>query len=153
MPSAGDALNFDGLGRRTALQCVAVRGREQKERLRHAPLLRTDLLRLRALPPVTGSQDEGRRPQVAVMFAIGTTVGSAVLRNRIRRRLRVAVRDCAAPLDGWSLLLTAGEAAATVPFESLRHAVHEAVQRVLGQARSPGDAADAPRSGPVRATE
>ena len=138
MSSAGESLVAGGRDRQTdparldVVHLVAVHGRERKAGLQHAASVRVDPLRLRALPP-TVLPGADASPQVAVMFAIGTKVGSAVVRNRIRRRLRAVVRECGSPLDGWSLMLTAGSAAAIVPFEVLRHAMDEAVQRVLRQ--------------------
>ncbi len=54
-------------------------------------------------------------PRVA--YAIGRSVGGAVERNRLRRRLRAIVRD--GDLAPGSYLLSAAPAAARLPFDEL----------------------------------
>jgi ribonuclease P protein component len=69
-------------------------------------------------------------PRVA--FAIGRATGGSVVRNRIRRRCRAALRELAgsgALPPGWYLVSARSEAA-TVPFEDLRAALAEAVASV-----------------------
>jgi ribonuclease P protein component len=61
-------------------------------------------------------------PRVA--YALGRSVGGAVLRNRIRRRLRAAVRDCAGALEpGRAYLFGARPDAASMPYRELVGAV------------------------------
>ena len=61
-------------------------------------------------------------------YAIGKRVGAAVVRNRVRRRLREVIRALSlAP--GHDLVLTAGEASATATFEQLREAVRFCADR------------------------
>ena len=61
-------------------------------------------------------------------FAIGKRVGTAVVRNRIRRRLRAILRDSAlAP--GHDIVITAAPQSATAPFQDLRAALHQCVRR------------------------
>jgi ribonuclease P protein component len=65
-------------------------------------------------------------PRVA--YAVGRRVGSAVDRNRIRRRLRAAVSQCAGELaPGGAYLLEADRAVLTTAFAELRGAVATAV--------------------------
>ncbi len=68
-------------------------------------------------------------PRVA--FAIGRRVGGAVVRNRLRRRLRELARASALPGGAW--LVSAGPAAGTASFTELRSwwdaAVEELVRR------------------------
>lgn len=56
-------------------------------------------------------------PQVA--FAIGRATGSAVQRNRLRRRLRAVLRDCEVPPG--LLLIGASARANERTFEELEH--------------------------------
>jgi ribonuclease P protein component len=69
-------------------------------------------------------------PRVA--FAVGRSVGSAVTRNRVRRRLRAGARQLAGDgtLGGGSLLISTRPAVTELTFEQLtghlRHAVHVA---------------------------
>ena len=61
-------------------------------------------------------------------FAIGKRVGTAVVRNTIRRRLRAILRDT--PLNpGYDLVLTATEHSATASFQELANAVQWCAQR------------------------
>ena len=65
--------------------------------------------------------DDPAAVPLRVAFAIGRSIGSAVRRNRLRRRLREAVRVVAAELQlqrGW-LLIGAKPAAGKHTFESL----------------------------------
>jgi len=66
--------------------------------------------------------DDPAAVPLRVAFAIGRSLGSAVRRNRLRRRLREALRFVAAELQiqrGW-LLIGAKPAANKHTFESLR---------------------------------
>ena len=61
-------------------------------------------------------------------YAIGKRVGAAVVRNRVRRRLREVIRALSlAP--GYDIVLTAGEASAAATFDQLRQAVHFCADR------------------------
>jgi ribonuclease P protein component len=61
----------------------------------------------------------------AVAFAIGRPVGSAVDRNRLRRRLRSVLADVA-PAPG-TYLVSAGPAASTLSHQELRALIQEGV--------------------------
>jgi len=70
----------------------------------------------------TNAGDEEPR----VSYAIGRHVGGAVVRNRVRRRLRAAVQAHAAVLQpGASYLFGAGREALTMPLEALERCVGE----------------------------
>jgi ribonuclease P protein component len=57
-------------------------------------------------------------PQLA--YAVGRGVGSAVARNRVRRRLRAAASACEPKLGtGVAYLVSAGPEVLTMPFEEL----------------------------------
>jgi len=71
-------------------------------------------------------------PRVA--YAIGSKVGGAVERNRLRRRLRAIVREVAPELRPGAYLITAAPAAAHLTFGELRTTVRE----ILGATTDPG---------------
>ena len=72
---------------------------------------------------VPGEPDEPTR----VAYTIGRKVGGAVVRNRIRRRLRAVVRETRELLRPGAYLLGAGPEAATMPYGELRAAACEAL--------------------------
>jgi len=61
-------------------------------------------------------------------FAVGGPVGNAVVRNRVRRRLREIAGDIS-PAQGWDVMLSAQPGAARAGFQELRRAVGDALQR------------------------
>jgi ribonuclease P protein component len=66
--------------------------------------------------------DDGAPPRVA--YAVGRRVGSAVTRNRVRRRLRAAVREEAASFEPSCVyLIGAGPGAAGAAYGDLRDAL------------------------------
>ncbi|HSH59225.1 MAG TPA: ribonuclease P protein component, partial [Acidimicrobiales bacterium] len=75
----------------------------------------------------------GGPPRVA--YAVSRKAGGAVVRNRIRRRLRAVVATT--PLPPGDLLISAAPPAATIPFCELRAAVAEAVNAVHPAASAP----------------
>lgn len=60
-------------------------------------------------------EPEGRGARVG--YAIGRHAGGAVVRNRVRRRLRAALREAAIPPGAY--LIRAGRDAADLPFSAL----------------------------------
>lgn len=74
-----------------------------------------------------GLKRDGINP-TRVGFVVGRRFGSHVVRNRVKRRLRAAVRACwnAIP-QGYDMVLVARDAAATMPFEALCQQVRKAV--------------------------
>ena len=69
----------------------------------------------------------GEPPRVA--YAIGSRVGGAVVRNRVRRRLRAATRLHADVLEpGRAYLVGATPAAATASYEGLADSLHDALR-------------------------
>ena len=76
-------------------------------------------------------------PQVA--FAVGRKVGGAVVRNKIRRRLRAIMQEAAPELPSGAYLVTAAPAAAQLSFGELRTTVREMLAAIpdAGTARRP----------------
>jgi len=63
-----------------------------------------------------------------VGYAIGRPVGSAVVRNRLRRRLRAIVTDLAPDLPAGDYLVGATPQAVTLTFPQLSVAVADALR-------------------------
>ncbi|MDQ6927979.1 MAG: ribonuclease P protein component [Actinomycetota bacterium] len=62
-----------------------------------------------------------------VAYAIGRKTGTAVVRNRIRRRLRAAARECHADLGAGAYLVGATAQASVVPYAQLKYSLGEAL--------------------------
>jgi ribonuclease P protein component len=79
------------------------------------------------------SSDDGR---LLVAFAIGRRTGTAVVRNRIRRRLRAALAELALvdQVPAGAAVVTAGPGVATAPFGSVRHDLARALARAAAKA-------------------
>ena len=80
-------------------------------------------------------QAHGVFPQVG--YAIGRQCGGAVVRNRLRRRLREVVRQCAPDLPRGRYLLRLDAAAAETPPAALRAHAVEALFRAARRAPTP----------------
>lgn len=79
-----------------------------------------DLVALRALPNDLGTSRCG--------FAVGKRLGGAVVRNRVRRRLREIVRQ--APVkDGWDMVFIARQDAVAADYSTLRQAAEDLLSR------------------------
>jgi len=81
--------------------------------------------------PVTVSfvdSNPAEPPRVA--FSISRKVGSAVERNRLRRRLRAILRDLAPPLRPGAYLIGVAPPATQLPFGELRTTVMQAIEVV-----------------------
>lgn len=87
---------------------------------RHGRPYRSDLLILRALR--TG------RPLSRFGFTAGLALGKAVVRNRLKRRLREAVRSLPVAA-GWDLVLNARRGAAEADYYRLRAVVSDLMAR------------------------
>ncbi len=82
---------------------------------------------------VAGSR--GGPPRVA--YAVGRGTGSAVARNRVRRRLRAAVAACEGKLErGAAYLVSAGREALTMPFGELVDTLAELFEAARREARA-----------------
>jgi ribonuclease P protein component len=97
-------------------------------RSRHT--VRSGPLRIAWVPP--DSTDDA---VPAVAYAIGRRVGTAVVRNRLRRRLRAAMSE-ARPAAG-DYLVHAGPAAAVVPYADLKVLVSQAIDALAPTGTSP----------------
>ncbi len=67
-----------------------------------------------------------------VAYSVSRRAGNAVARNRIRRRLRAAMRDHAATLPPAAYLVGAGREALTMPYRDLHRLVGEAARQAGG---------------------
>lgn len=97
--------------------------------------LRVSRLRRRS-GPVTVTfvpETHGTSTPPRVAYAIGRKVGSAVVRNRLRRRLRSIVYEVAAQLRPGAYLVGMAPAAAALPFEDLRNHVTTAILAAAGK--------------------
>ena len=61
-------------------------------------------------------------------FVVSKRVGNAVVRNRVKRRLREVVRK-AATAPGWDTIFIARRGAGEADFDGLRKAAHNLIQR------------------------
>lgn len=76
----------------------------------------------------TGPSPDGR---CSVAFAIGRRTGTAVVRNRIRRRLRALLVELAAEgaVPPGALVVSAAAPVATAPFDEVRRHLRRALER------------------------
>ena len=72
-------------------------------------------------------------------LVVGRRLGKAVLRNRIKRRLRAAFRTSAALADGVELVVVARSGnLAEMPFGELRRRLERLAARSLARGKGPG---------------
>jgi len=65
-----------------------------------------------------------------VVFIAGKKLGGAVVRNRIRRRLREALRAMAPSFQpGWDVLIIARQPAIAADYQALTEALHNLLRR------------------------
>jgi ribonuclease P protein component len=89
-----------------------------------------------------GPSPDGR---LLVAFAIGRRTGTAVVRNRIRRRLRAALDEMARSetLPGGAAIVSAGPGAATAPFATVRRDLARALDAAVTRASAASSAGSA----------
>ena len=82
-----------------------------------------------------GPSDDGR---LLVAFAIGRRTGTAVVRNRIRRRLRAALDEMARAdqITGGVAIVSAGPSMATAPFAIVRRDLGRALAAAVARAEA-----------------
>lgn len=102
------------------------------------------LLGLRALP----NQQEQKMTRIGLL--VSKRVGTAVIRNRAKRRLREILRLEPVPL-GWDMVFSARPGVAQAGFADLQHAVRDLLRRVrLPAPRAVASPAASPASGSAR---
>lgn len=95
------------------------------ERLRHGSS------RGRSGPLSVGFVGETSWSKAEIAYVIGRRVGTAVTRNRLRRRLRAIVADETMPLPAGAYVVGVAPAAAHLGFDELRVALRQAVERAV----------------------
>jgi ribonuclease P protein component len=119
------------------------------DRLRH----RADFLAAAggAKAPVSGfvlqARDREDKGAARVGFTVSRKVGTAVERNRVRRRLREIVRRSAAMRPGHDYVLVGRRAALGLPFERLIEELDGALRRVHDRRSGTGASVGKKRSG------
>jgi ribonuclease P protein component len=90
-----------------------------------------------AAPFVLQARERGGDASVRVGFTVSRKVGTAVERNRVRRRLREIVRRSAALLrPGYDYVVVGRRAALQEPFAKMQAAFDAAVRRVHAASRT-----------------
>jgi ribonuclease P protein component len=113
--------------------------RKSRRRVRRGPLT------------VTWSPGESGDP-ARLGYAIGRKTGNAVVRNRVRRRLRAAARECRAEFAPGAYLVGATAKAAALPYRELRSSLVEAVNALSAEPSVAGGSASKRPVGRVRMT-
>jgi ribonuclease P protein component len=91
---------------------------------------------------VVGERVKAVFPQVG--YAVGRGFGGAVVRNRLRRRMREVVRQCAPDLPRGRYLVRLDPAAAGIPAGAFRAHVAEALQRAARAGAGAGTGQEPP---------
>jgi len=74
---------------------------------------------------------EGAPPRVA--YAIGRSVGGAVVRNRLKRRLRAVMGELAGSIPAGAWLVGAGAAAVDMTYDELKASVAEVLSAIASE--------------------
>ena len=111
---------------RSEFAALAQRGERSRRRAVRVTYLAAETERaVREVRPAPGTVSPASGT-VRVAFAIPRAVGSAVVRNRIRRRLRAALGELDAPAGTY--LVSATPAAAALDYRALRHELDGCLQ-------------------------
>ncbi len=70
---------------------------------------------------------DGAGPRFA--YALGRRTGGAVVRNRLRRRMRAVIREIGPTLPAGAYVVSAGPQACGLGYEELRKAMSQALER------------------------
>lgn len=112
---------------------------------RHRLTRSRDIVRVRRFGRSSGSPLlalyvlPGRNPAVRVGFSVSKKVGKATVRNRVKRRMREAVRPrLPAIRPGHDLLFVARPAAAGATFEQISESVESLLRRMHVLSRPAG---------------
>jgi ribonuclease P protein component len=104
--------------------------------LARARRVRQGPLTVAFVPPDAAASEHGS-PDARVGYSAGRKVGGAVVRNRVRRRLRAACREHAALLvPGAAYLVSASPASAAMSYQDLAAHLAEALERLRSGART-----------------
>jgi len=87
-------------------------------------------VRVTVVPADTGRHEGALR----VAYAVGKRCGKAATRNRIRRRLRAAVRDVSAGVPPGAYLVSGAPEVASLPYQDLVALVGQAMRAASGRA-------------------
>lgn len=116
---------------RPDVRVARVRSRRQFAALRSAGRRS----RRRSIQVTAAAPLEGAPPVAAVAYAIGRPVGTAVVRNRLRRRLRALIAELAPPPGTYLVIAT--PAAATRSFAELRDELGACLDEVRDHVEQP----------------
>jgi ribonuclease P protein component len=100
-----------------------VRSRRSFEELRHGGA------RGRSGPLAVSFLKQPSWSGVQVAYAVNRRVGSAVVRNRLKRRLRAIVTERATSLPAGTYVVRAGPGGPALGFDELRVAMNQALER------------------------
>jgi len=78
-------------------------------------------------------------------YAIGRRVGSAVVRNRLRRRLRALMNEAAPTLPVGAYMVVSGPEGPGLRYDELKVAMSQAVERATKERAGHGSKKDAAR--------
>lgn len=94
--------------------------------------LRRASRRARRGPVTVAFTQMGGTRKASVAYAVPGSVGSATVRNRIRRRLRAAIAEMSDDLSPGAYMVSAGREVAELPFPELKGALNRAVVAASG---------------------
>ncbi len=121
---------------RTPAAVGSVRSRQMFEQLRRRGV------RGRSGPLTISFLKQPSWSGVEIAYAVNRKVGSAVVRNRLKRRLRAIVSERAVPLPAGAYLVGAGPGGVLLGFDELKAVMNEALEKAT---KRPAPAAESVR--------